>query len=454
MRLRRTFLLLLPFAASFAHADELDRAIQAYLDQQHVAGLQFTVMKHGKVVRSGQYGYANLEHRVPVKPETTFEIGSVTKSFTASLVVMQQAAGALKLDSPISDGLENPPAAWKDLTLRQCLTHTAGLPDYLSLGFNPLKTYTPREALDITKDKPLDFPPGANWSYSNSGFMIAGLILESKLKKKWPVLVKEQILDKVPMPSARVLDHSELVPNKAYGYRWDGKKFQVTPPIPVGAAYSAGALTCTSEDLAKWGEAVRSGRFGSLDELWKPAVLRSGRTWEYALGWDVLKLGDKKYVGHGGNTFGFSADLGMLPEEGLVVSVLTNGAGQNLTAITTRILKEFSKLSPPKTKAVTSDPNKARTYRLWDALESALSSKPDPKLIAEEAFYMFSTDRTRDRRTRMRSQMLPIRAMRYISEAQENGATAIVYEIVSAKQKTRLKLMIDAEGRLCRIVRE
>lgn len=454
MRSCRTLILLLPFAASFAHADDLDRALQAYIDQQHIAGLQFTVLKNGKVVRSGQYGYANLEHKVPVKPETTFEIGSVTKSFTSSLIVMQQAAGTLKLDAPITDGLENTPAAWKDVTLRQALTHTAGLPEYLALGFNPLKAYTPREALDITKEKPLDFPAGATWSYSNSGFMIAGLILESKLKKKWPVLVKEQILDKVPMPSARVLDHAEFIPDKAYGYRWDGKKFQVPPPIPVGAAYSAGAITCTSDDLAKWGDAVRMGRFGSLDELWKPAVLRSGRTWDYALGWQVTKIGGKKYVGHGGNTFAFSANLGILPEEGLVVSVLVNGAGQNLTGISVRILQEFTSLQKPKPLPTTNDPNKARTYRLWDALESAVSSKPDPKLVSDEAFYMFSTDRTRDARTTMRGQILPIKSMRYVSEASENGATAIVYEVVSPKQKTRLKLMVDSEGRLCRISRE
>lgn len=441
---------LLGLVSCLAFSKTADDDVKGWMDAVHAAGVQYAVYQDGKLVTERGLGFADLENKVPVTPANLFEIGSITKSFTAALMVQEVQKGTVAWDDPVTKYLPDLPKSWETVTVRRALSHTAGLPEYLGIGIDIRKDYAPRDVIRWVEKEPLDFPPGMLWSYSNTGYILGGLILEKVTKKSWPDLVQERIFKPVGMPSGTVQDVMKIMPGRAHGYVYQGKIYQNADVLRPGAAYSAGAILCTAGDLAKYGDAMMREKVVSHTDLWKPIGLNKGRTFDYGMGWFLRKVGETQVVEHGGNTFGFSANLACYPESKLVVAACSNAAGVNLSGITDAIARHYIKLEPAKPATPKPDPDKKRTFRLWDAFVSSLSSKPDKDLVAEELIWQYKPSRMKTARDAAKGAFLPVKSLVYVDERTVGPDTEITYDVVGKSRRARLKFLVDKEGKLVR----
>ncbi|KPJ61550.1 MAG: hypothetical protein AMJ46_00035, partial [Latescibacteria bacterium DG_63] len=195
------FICLLPHM-TLAEQDGVDEYIQAQMEERHVPGLAIAVLRGGSIVKAKGYGLANIEHSVPVRPNTIFQSGSLGKQFTSAAVMMLVEEGRLKLDDPISRYLDGTPDTWADITVRHLLTHTSGIREYEE-RVDYTRDYTEEEFVGIAADQPLDFVPGESWSYSNTGYVLLGILLGKVAGSRWGDFVQERIFDRIGMETAR-----------------------------------------------------------------------------------------------------------------------------------------------------------------------------------------------------------------------------------------------------------
>jgi D-alanyl-D-alanine carboxypeptidase len=223
MRMPIPFALMACLAATTVRADALDDAIQREMQRRQVPGLAVVVVKDGKIVREQGYGLANVEHGVPVTPDTVFQSASTGKPFTAALVLLLEKDGRLKLDDPISRYLHDTPKAWEGITIRHLLTHTSGLGDpYTRIDLR--KDYTDEELIALEASMPLLFAPGERFAYSNAGYHLLGFISKRVGGKFFGDQLQERIFTPLGMTTAGVISESDIVPGRAAGYeRIDGK---------------------------------------------------------------------------------------------------------------------------------------------------------------------------------------------------------------------------------------
>ena len=221
-----------------AQLHRVDDYIHAEMQRQHIPGLSLLVARKGEIVLAKGYGLANVELRVPVEPETVFQSGSVGKQFTATAVMMLVEEGKLKLDAPITDYLTDAPIAWKQVTIRELLSHTAGFGDYPE-KFDFRKDYTEAEELRIIGGIPLAFYPGTKWSYSNLGYVTLGILIHRVTGEFYGDFLQKRIFGPLGMTSTRVINEADIIPHRAAGYRLVGGQLKnqewVSPTVNTTA---------------------------------------------------------------------------------------------------------------------------------------------------------------------------------------------------------------------------
>jgi len=353
-----------------ARADELDDYVEGARKFYSIPGLAYGVVKNGKLIKVGAFGKASLELGTPVKADTVFEIGSVTKQFTAAVILILVQQGKLKLDEPIEKVLPESPKNWRSLTLRQCLSHTAGLKDYLG---SYLMSSTDRVRQDSIVQKvgglALDFTPGTAWSYSNTGYLIATMAAERVTGKKLEDLMSELIFKPLGMTSSGTTALEQVIPNRAQGYAVAGKEVANQLPINPSLASGAGFIRSTISDMAKWEAALSTDKLLKApmrDEFFREVKLADGSSSGYALGWFIGSDRGNPLISHGGNTAGFSANILRAPKDKLAVIVLTNVYGQNPEAIAHPILAKVAPKYDIASRKET-DPKPERTLRFFAA---------------------------------------------------------------------------------------
>ncbi len=214
-------ILLLFIAPCLAQQDisaRVDEFINTEMRRQRIPGLSLAVIKNGQVILSKGYGFANIEHQVPVKAETVFQSGSVAKQFTATAVMLLVEEGKLSLDDNISKYFPDTPENWKNITVRHLLTHTSGMTDYPP-DFNLRRDYSEEELLTLIKSHPLAFQPGEQWSYSNLGYVTLGILIRKVTGKFYGDFLAERIFTPLGMTTARVISEADIISNRASGYR-------------------------------------------------------------------------------------------------------------------------------------------------------------------------------------------------------------------------------------------
>jgi CubicO group peptidase (beta-lactamase class C family) len=238
-------------------ADRVGDFVNAYLKKKQVPGCALMFRHNGKVVLAAGYGIANLEHNVPVTPQTVFQSGSIGKQFTAMAVMMLVEERKLALNDPVSKYLAVP-ASWSGITVRHLLTHTSGLGDYPA-NFSLQREYTEDELLKMVATQPLGFAPGEKWSYSNLGYVTLGILVRKVIGEFWGDFLQKRVFEPLDMKHTRVISEADIIPNRAAGYTLKDhiltNQKWVSPSVNTTAD---GSLYFTIEDLAKWDEALEA----------------------------------------------------------------------------------------------------------------------------------------------------------------------------------------------------
>lgn len=333
---------LVPAQAQQDVAGKIDAFVQAELKRQNIPGISLAVIRNGEVPLVRAYGMANLEHQVPVEPETIFQSGSVGKQFTSAAVMLLAEDGKLTVDDKVSKHLGAVPAAWTDLTIRHLLTHTGGLTDYPK-GFDFRKDYTEDELLKTIQAVPLAFAPGERHAYSNLGYVTLGILISKVTGKFYGEFLQERIFKPLDMTSARIISETAIVPNRAAGYRLQQGQLRnqewVSPTLNTTAD---GSLYLTILDMVKWEAALRSTTFlrpESRTAMWTPYTLNSGTRGHYGFGWQIGRRAGHLAIEHGGAWQGFVAYILRFPDDGLTVILFANRSGASMGTLATGIAR-------------------------------------------------------------------------------------------------------------------
>ncbi len=304
-------------------AARLDEIVQAHVDTGAFMGTVL-VARGNTVLLSKGYGAANLEWQIPNTPATKFRLGSLTKQFTAAAIMLLVEQRKLGLDDPVSEHLPSSPAAWDKITIRNLLTHTSGIPNFTALpGYASwkLSPTTPEETIAHFRDLPLDFPPGTRMSYSNSGYIVLGLLIERASGQKYADFVREHIFMPLGMNDSGYDANDAIVPMRAAGYAPGPSGPRNAPYIDMTVPYAAGGLYSTTADLLRWTQGLFGGKLLSAKSL---QAMTTPFMSDYAFGLTVRKVGGRTLIEHNGGIEGFNTDLAYFPDDKLTVAALAN----------------------------------------------------------------------------------------------------------------------------------
>ncbi len=316
--------------------------VKAEMQREHIPGLSLLVIKNDKIIRAEGFGLANVELQVPVKPESVFQSGSVGKQFTATAVMMLVEEGKIGLDDPLTKYFPDAPATWKDVTVRQLLSHTAGFGDYPK-KFNYRKDWTEDEELKLIESIPLAYPPGTSWAYSNFGYVTLGILIHRVTGEFYGDFLQQRIFRPLGMNSTRIISEADIVPNRSAGYRLvKGELKNQEWVSPVVNTTADGSLYFTTLDLAKWDAALYTEKLlkrSSLDLMWTPVKLKNGQAnkGHYGFGWFIDDRNGHRCIHHDGSWQGFETAIDRYVDDKLTVIALANLADSSPGKITEHV---------------------------------------------------------------------------------------------------------------------
>ena len=315
---------------------KVDDYIRSEMQSQQIPGLALAVIKDGQIVIAKGYGLANVEHQVPVKPETIFQSGSTGKQFTATAVMMLVEEGKLNLEDKITKYFPDGPEAWRNITVRHLLSHTSGMTDYPQ-DFDLRRDYTEDELYQRIKSIRLAFQPGDKWSYSNLAYVMLGVLIHKVSGKFYGDFLQQRVFKPLEMTTARVIGEADIVPNRAAGYRVENGQLKnqnwVSPSLNTTAD---GALYLTIHDMTKWDAALYTEKLlkkSSLEQMWTPVKLNDGKTHPYGFGWAVSEVRGRRLIEHGGAWQGFKAHISRYVDDKTTVILFANQIRANQTKL-------------------------------------------------------------------------------------------------------------------------
>ncbi|HEY3104053.1 MAG TPA: serine hydrolase domain-containing protein [Pyrinomonadaceae bacterium] len=350
-----------------------DRAIEkaAKLSPASSPGCAVGISLDGRQVYERAFGMAEMEHGIPNTPQTVFESGSVAKQFTAAAIVLLSLDGKLRLDDPVRKYIPELPEYGAPLRIRHLLNHTGGVRDWGTvMGITGYgrgdRVISQALALDvITHQRALDFTPGAEYSYSNSGYTLLATIVERVSKQSLPAFTEQRFFKPLGMAhSSWRDDYRRLVPGRAQAYAGP-----LNGPwrldMPFMNVYGNGGMLTTVGDWLKWNAMLDSRALGAplVEALETTGVLNDGRKITYALGLVVTNENGARKVAHGGSTAGYQTLLSRYPNLKLSMAVMCNGASRNASALERDIFKEIAGPFPaPTPETIDLKPEQLRKY--------------------------------------------------------------------------------------------
>lgn len=322
-------------AAAAAQSDDVDRYIRAEMERHHIPGLSLVVARDGKVLKQASYGLASVEFGAAATDSTLYQIASVTKSVGAAAVMLLVQEGKFRTTDSITRLLPGLPAHWGGVTVRHLLSHTSGLPDVLARpGFGPVLFQNRKDALDSLPRLPLAGPPGGQWLYNQTNYLLLQDLVERYGGKPFPQFVQERIFQPLGM-GRTVFDSRLVVPGYATHYEYeDGRLLRVINDAAIYPfMFAAAGIGTSAIELYRFAEALRTHallRPAIVAEMWTPPARNDGATvislgefkFEYAYGFVVDRTPGKRWVGHSG---GGTAAFRIFPDDRMVVVVLHNG---------------------------------------------------------------------------------------------------------------------------------
>ncbi len=309
-------------------AGDTDDYIRDEMKKRRIPGLALVAIKNGEIVNINGYGIANLEHDVPVTPDTIFALASITKQFTATAIMRLAERGLLKLNDPIKKYLPHSPRKWRGITISHLLTHTAGLPGHYDDGYflglsEKIDVTTEEDFYAISKD-PICFPPGESFHYSDAGYFLLGMIIEKISGQTYRRFMTEEFFLPLEMTSTSTLDQWAIVKHRAANYTIRDGQIINSRWVWQEELPSHWGIYSTVRDLARWDQALASGkvvRESTLNEMWTHVRLNNGQSYPYGYGWEIGRLDGRRMISHPGLS---GTEYTILPDEKLTIIILTN----------------------------------------------------------------------------------------------------------------------------------
>jgi D-alanyl-D-alanine carboxypeptidase len=436
-------LLSLPFAGvANAQADlspelrgKIDKLAADVLARSGVPSASIAVVKDGKIVYLNAYGSARLEPKTPATPAMRYSIGSISKQFTAAAMLLLQEQGKLSLDDKVGKYIPDLTRA-NEVTIRQLLSHTSGYQDYWPQDYvmpMMLQPVTAAKILDMWARKPLDFEPGTKWQYSNTNYVIAGVIIEKVSGKPLLQFLKEKVFSPLGMASVANIDEKKLGDTDPTGYmRYALGPLRLAPKEGPGWLFAAGELAMTAEDLAKWNISIMDQKLlrpASYRELEREAQLNNGMGTRYGLGVSLATEAGHRAVSHGGEVSGFVSQSIVFPDERVSVVALTNqdassAAGDIAHGLVPLLFEQNDPTTPGKLE---------QAKKIFDGLQHGTI---DRSLFTDNANAYFSEQALQD----FASGLAPLGTPKQFTQVQQGlrgGMTLRVFIVRFEKQTLR-----------------
>jgi D-alanyl-D-alanine carboxypeptidase len=405
----------------------LDKIATDTLATTGVPSVSLAVVQDGQVVYLKAYGQARLEPTLEARPDMRYSIGSISKQFTAAAVLLLAEQGKLSLDDKVAKFLPRLTRA-NEVMIRQLLSHTSGYQDYWPQDYvmpEMLEPVTPQQILDKWARKPLDFDPGTKWQYSNTNYVIAGLIVEQVSGMPLLDFLQQKIFTPLAMSSVANVDKEKLGGTDASGYmRYALGPLRPAPKEGPGWLFAAGELAMPVGDLAKWDISMMNRTLlkpASYDEMERAVVLKNGIGTDYGLGLRVRSELGHRALSHGGEVSGFTAHNLIFPDERVAIATVTNqdavGATQEIARAVARLL--LANDDPEANEKL------AQARKIFLGLEHGTI---DRSLFTENANFYFSEQALKDIATGLESLGTP-EVFVQTQEALRGGMKMRIYEI-------------------------
>ncbi|HST53498.1 MAG TPA: serine hydrolase domain-containing protein [Pyrinomonadaceae bacterium] len=413
--------------------DRIDKISADVLAKSGVPSASVALVKDGQIAYVKAYGDARIEPRTPATPEMRYSIGSISKQFTAAAILLLQEQGKLSLDDKVSKFVPGLTRA-NEVTIRELLSHTSGYQDYWPQDYVMplmLQSTTAQKILDGWARKPLDFEPGTKWQYSNTNYVIAGVIVEKVSGKPLLEFLRERIFVPLGMSSVTNTDEHRLGDTDPAGYlRYALGPLRPAPKEGKGWMFAAGELAMTAQDLARWDISIIEQKIlkpSSYREFENEVVLSNGLGTRYGLGVDVRSASGHRSLSHGGEVSGFTAQNAVFPDDRVAVVVLTNqdaaGAASEIAdAVSPLLLATDDPATPRKLE---------QARKIFDGLQHGTI---DRSLFTDNANAYFSEQALQD----FASSLGPLGApqsFEQVNQGLRGGMTLRVY-LIKFPQKT------------------
>jgi len=327
-------------------AQSLETVVDQLLSEKYASGdpgATALIAKDGKVIYRKAFGTANLELDVPMKPEHVFELGSITKQFTSVSILMLVEQGKLNLQDDITKFIPDYPTHGKKISVHSLLNHTSGIKSYTAMdSFREMarNDLSPTELIDVFKNEPMDFDPGAQYAYNNSAYIILGHIIEVTSEMSYSDFVEQHIFQKLGMKNSHYGSMSKVIKNRASGYQPTENGFRNAEYLSLTLPYAAGSLMSCVDDMLLWSQAIHHNTLiseKSKQLAFTNGELNDGSALNYGYGFSVNEINDVPTIEHGGGIFGYETYGVYVPSENAYVIVLTNRNGNGPSDVTVQI---------------------------------------------------------------------------------------------------------------------
>jgi D-alanyl-D-alanine carboxypeptidase len=423
-------------AATFAQQPEppmeaINQFIETQMRKQQIPGLSLAVVKDGKLLLTRGYGLADVENNVPATPETVFQIQSITKTFTASAIMMLVNEGKVGLDEEISKYLEGVPESCKGVTIRRLLTHTSGIKDYINEPYASLRVETTdEEVFRETAKRPLNFAPGEKYSYCNTGYLLLGMVIHKITGEPYGGFLRKRIFQPLGMNNTRVNNLQEIIPKRASGYSLhDGKLIRGDYVADSILSYPGGGIVSTVLDMAKY-EAIwlrhQVLEESTIKEMWTQGTLNDGSRTIYGLGWGINDLRGRRFFTHSGaHMTGFASRYAVFPRQQMSIIILTNRNETNTDVIVQGVagLVDEELRAPGMLKEKAQDDSPLRE-KLAKAVANLANDRSDTLLIAP----LFKA-LNEEQKSMLKAALPPSDTMRFLGSDDVSGKSIAPYGV-------------------------
>jgi len=400
--------------------DRIDQAVREALDEMGAPGASLAVIKDGQVAYLQAYGKARLDPPEPSQTGMRYSIGSVSKQFTATAVLMLAEQGKLSLDDPVSKFLPDLTRA-DEVKIRQLLSHTSGYQDYWPQDYVPpsmLEEISADRILDGWARKPLDFDPGTKRQYSNTNYVIAGIIVEKVTGMKLMQFLRANIFEPLGMQSVLDIDQNRLTESDAHGYqRYALGPLRTAPKEGKGWLFATGQLAMTAEDLARWDIAMIESRLlapASYKAMQTAVLLNNGVGTSYGLGIYVTSRNGRRVLEHGGEVSGFMAENVVFPDDRAAIVVLVNQMASNAAS---KIAEDIEPLLFAESDVAG---HEARALGIFEGLQKG---RIDRSLFTENANFYFDEQALQD----FSASLAPLGKPEELTQTRQNSRGGMIY---------------------------